>query len=52
MYILGEGVPRSKVEPHKWLTIADRSERPEGRKVLNSLSKTMTPEQIEDASTR
>ena len=52
MYILGEGVPRSKVEAHKWLTIADRSGRPEARKALNNPRKTMTPDQIEDARKR
>jgi TPR repeat protein len=36
MYILGEGVPRSTVEAYKWLTIADRSGRPEARKTLAS----------------
>jgi len=52
MYILGEGVPRSKVEALKWLTIADRSGRPEARKVLDNIRKTMTPEQIEEARQR
>lgn len=52
MYILGEGVPRSKVEAHKWLTIADRSGRPEARKALDNLRTTMTPEQIEEARLR
>jgi TPR repeat protein len=52
MYILGEGVPRSKVEAHKWLTIAGRSGRPEARKALDNIRKTMTPEQIEEARKR
>ena len=52
MYILGEGVPRNKVEAFKWLTIADRSGRPEARKALDNIRKTMTPEQLEDAQKR
>ena len=52
MYILGEGFPRSKIEAHKWLTIADRSGRPEARKALDNLRKTMTPEEIEEARKR
>ena len=34
MYILGEGVPRNNIEAYKWLTIADRSGRPEARAAL------------------
>jgi TPR repeat protein len=52
MYILGEGFPRSKIEAHKWLTIADRSGRPEARKALDNLRKTMTPEEVEEARKR
>lgn len=52
MYILGEGVPRNKVEAFKWLTIADRSGRPEARKALDNIRKTMTPEQLEEAQKR
>lgn len=52
MYILGEGVPRNSVEAYKWLTIADRSGRPEARKALERIRKTLTPEQLEDARKR
>ncbi|MEP4380836.1 MAG: tetratricopeptide repeat protein [Alphaproteobacteria bacterium] len=52
MYILGEGVPRNKVEAYKWLTIADRSGRPEARKALTKVREGMTPEQLEDARKR
>lgn len=52
MYILGEGFPRNKIEAHKWLTIADRSGRPEARKALDNLRKSMTPEEIEEARKR
>jgi TPR repeat protein len=52
MYILGEGVPRSTVEAYKWLTIADRSGRPEARKTLANLRTKMTPEQIEESRKR
>jgi TPR repeat protein len=52
MYILGEGVPRSTVEAYKWLTIADRSGRPEARKTQADLSAKMTPEQIEKSRKR
>lgn len=52
MYVLGEGVPRNKIEAFKWLTIADRSGRPEARKVLANLQKTMTPEEVEEAQKR
>lgn len=52
MYILGEGVPRSKIEAFKWLTIADRSGRPEARKALDNMRKTMTPEELEEARQR
>lgn len=52
MYILGEGVPRSRVEAYKWLTIADRSGRPEARKTLANLRAKMTPEEIEEARRR
>jgi len=52
MYILGEGVPRNKAEAYKWLTIADRSGRPEARKALANMRKTMTPDELEDARTR
>lgn len=52
MYILGEGVPRSDVEAYKWLTIADRSGRPEARKTLANLRAKMTPEQLREAEIR
>lgn len=52
MYILGEGVPRSTVEAYKWLTIADRSGRPEARKTLARLRANMTPEQLEESRQR
>ena len=52
MYILGEGVPRSNVEAYKWLTIADRSGRPEARKTLANLRAKMTPEQLREAENR
>jgi len=52
MYILGEGFPRSTVEAYKWLTIADRSGRPEARKTLANLREKMTPEQLEEARRR
>jgi TPR repeat protein len=52
MYVLGEGVPRNKIEAFKWLTIADRSGRPEARKVLANIRKTMTPEDVEEAQKR
>ena len=52
MYILGEGVPRSTVEAYKWLTIADRSGRPEARKTLAGLRAKMTPEQLEESRKR
>ena len=52
MYILGEGVPRNNIEAYKWLTIADRSGRPEARAALERIRKTLTPEQLEDARNR
>tara|TARA_R110002110_G_scaffold410123_1_gene633149 strand:- start:22590 stop:22988 length:399 start_codon:yes stop_codon:yes gene_type:complete len=52
MYVLGEGVPRNKIEAFKWLTIADRSGRPEARKVLANIRKTMTAEEVEEAQKR
>ena len=36
----------------QWLTIADRSGRPEARKTLANLRAKMTPEEIEEARRR
>ena len=52
MYGLGEGVPHNKMEAYKWMTIASRAGRPEATKVLSSLKKQMSPEEIADAEPR
>ena len=52
MYGLGEGVPHNKMEAYKCMTIASRAGRPEATKVLSSLKKQMSPEEIADAEPR
>lgn len=52
MYGLGEVVPHNKMEAYKWMTIASRAGRPEATKVLSSLKKQMSPEEIADAEPR
>lgn len=52
MHILGEGSQPNNIEAYQWLTIADRSGRPEARAALDRIRKTLTPEQLEDARNR
>ncbi len=52
MYIHGEGLQPNNIDAYQWLTIADRSGRPEARAALDRIRKTLTPEQLEDARNR
>lgn len=52
MYALGEGVPHSKVQAFKWMTIAARSGRSEANKALDQIRATMTDVEIDEAQRR
>lgn len=52
MYLKGTGVPENKIEAYKWLRIASRQRADLMSKHLFNVSKTMTPEEIEEAEKR
>jgi uncharacterized protein len=49
-YIAGEGVPNDYVEAYKWLSLASAQGDDGAKRVLSTIEKEMTPEQISQGS--